>query len=316
MSIEEKEMLDNAGAIILKYKNVPGGMEVIRETMNNLYKYFKGVIPEATFSDKRLLEIFKLERLLEDKFLPLESEPIFDQNNPVVFPEVIETEEDCEMAVSYIVYKTREQLNDKHNIKSATLDKMCVTSSMIVEEVCDSLGVKHTDFSCDNDLSRGLFHCFNVVSFDLPNGEVKMYLVDCTYRQFFTYDECFTERIGIPLNEGANIGSFMMMDEARKRTAEGLLTKGYMEFNPQNIKDYFDGFVYSGRNGLFYEELDKPTIGKSDYEPSYTYMDYLDALKSGGLKHEPFIGRQFSVLKHPVTFGSALDDVKSNKNVY
>ena len=87
----------------------------------------------------------------------------------------------------------------------------------------DSLGVKHTDFSCDNDLSRGLFHCFNVVSFDLPNGEVKMYLVDCTYRQFFTYDECFTERIGIPLNEGANIGSFMMMDEARKKQQKDYL---------------------------------------------------------------------------------------------
>ena len=115
MNPEDKEMLDNAGAIILKYKNVPGGMEIIRETMNKLYKYFKGVIPEATFSDKRLVEIFMLERLLEDKFLPLESEPIFDKNNPVVFPDVIETEEDCEKAVSYIVYKTRERLNDEHD---------------------------------------------------------------------------------------------------------------------------------------------------------------------------------------------------------
>jgi hypothetical protein len=249
MSIEEKEMLDNARAVILKYKNVPGGMEIIKETMNNLYKYFKGVIPEATFSDKRLLEIFKLERLLEDKFLPLESEPIFDQSNPVVFPEVIETEEDCEMAVSYIVYKTREQLNDKNNIKSATLDKMCVTSSMIVEEVCDSLGVKHTDFSCDNDLSRGLFHCFNVVSFDLPNGEVKMYLVDCTYRQFFTYSNSFLERIGLMLNSGCCMGTYMMMDEERKKIAEELLVKGYIEFTPDNIKNYFDGFIFEGRNG-------------------------------------------------------------------
>ena len=40
-----------------------------------------------------------------------------------------------------------------------------------------------------------------------------------------------------------------------------------MEFNATNIKSYFDGFVFSGRNGLYYEKLGKGIIEKSDYEP-------------------------------------------------
>ena len=44
----DKEILDNAKEIILKYRDVPGGMEIIRETMNNVYRYFKRTISEAT----------------------------------------------------------------------------------------------------------------------------------------------------------------------------------------------------------------------------------------------------------------------------
>lgn len=314
MEAKERKLLDDAREIILKYRDVPGGMEIIRETMNNVYRYFKGVIPEATFSDKRLLEIFVVERLLEDKFLPLESVPIFDLDNPPVFPDVIESEEDCEKAVSYIVYKTRERLNSEGKIKTDSLDKMCIRSSGIVSDVCEKLGVKELSFSCDENLGPGQFHYFNVVSFNLPDGSLKMYLVDCTYRQFFTYADSFLERIGVPLNCGPNLGSYMMMDEGRKKMAEQLLTNGFVEFSANNIKDYFDGFVFAGRNGLYYEQLGKSTLEKSDYEPSYTYLDYLYALNNGGLKNESHIGRQFDVLKSPIVFDNGDSAVKTNKN--
>ena len=60
MSEQDRELLDKARETIIKYKNVSGGMEVIEEMMNGLYRYFKEVISKATFSDKRLLEIFKV----------------------------------------------------------------------------------------------------------------------------------------------------------------------------------------------------------------------------------------------------------------
>ena len=73
MEENDKEILDNAKEIILKYRDVPGGMEIIRETMNNVYRYFKRTISEAIPRDDRGLQVFRLERMLERKFLPLES---------------------------------------------------------------------------------------------------------------------------------------------------------------------------------------------------------------------------------------------------
>ena len=94
----------------------------------------------------------------------------------------------------------------------------------------------------------------------------------------------------------------MMMDEARKRMAEEILVKGYVELTPENIKYYFDGFVFSGRNGFYYEQLNKSVIEKNDYEPHYTFEDYIYALYNGGLKDEKYIERQKTKLNIQMSF--------------
>ena len=38
-------------------------MEIIKDNMDKLYKYFKSVISNVDFLDSRILEIFKLEQL-------------------------------------------------------------------------------------------------------------------------------------------------------------------------------------------------------------------------------------------------------------
>lgn len=313
MKEEERELLNKARETIFKYRNISGGMDIIQETMNGVYKYFKSAIPEASFEDERILAVFKLELLLENVFLPLKSEPIFDVENPPVIPDVINSEEDCKRMVECIVYQTRANLNERDDVKTSNLAKKCIDASYVVGKICEQLGVSQRRFQCSENLDYAVFHCFNVVDFELPSGEMKMYLVDCTYRQFFTYAFNFLERIGMPLNSGADIGCYMMMDDSRKRMAEELLTKGYVEFSPQNIKHYFDGFVFSGRNGLYYEQLGKSVLEKSDYEPNYTYIDYLHALNNRGLKNEPYIGRQLGVLSSPITFDCV--NVNTNANV-
>lgn len=310
MNEEEKLLLSEAEKVILLNKDIPGGMDIINEYMNKVYKYFKNVITTASFSDERLIEIFRLERLLENKFLPINSEPIFDLENQPILPETVTNESDCESLMRYIVYQTRLIINKYDNIKTATLEKYCINSSSYVSTICEKLKITQRSFWCSENLSHGTFHCFNIITINLSNGIVKNYLIDCTYRQFFTYAESFLERTGLPLNCGANIGKFMMLDESRKQMAEELLTKGYIELTPENIKHYFDGFVFTGRNGLYYEQLGKKSIGKEDYEPEYTFEDYLEALNRGGLKKEPYIGRQMSILNTQIDF----DNIHTNKN--
>jgi hypothetical protein len=301
MSRQDRKLLDDAKRIIMAKKDVPGGMEEIRQVMNTVYKYFKKVIPEADFNDKRLVEIFSLERLLSDKYLPLENEPIYDPNSELDVPSTITTEEDCVKMMECIVHNTRKRLREWHDLKKDSLEKHCIDSSWKVQDVCAELDVEQTTFQCSESLSTGCFRCFNVVSFDLPNGETKYYLVDCTYRQFFTYAGVFLERTGLPLNEGPSMGAYMMMDEERKRIAEEILTKGFIEFTPEVIKAYFDAFIFAGRNGLYYDSLGKRNLNKEDYEPHYTCDDYIYALNHGGIKEE-HIGRQFEYVGDTVNY--------------
>ena len=301
MSEEEKELLKEAEEIITANKNIPGGMEIIKTCMNKIYKYFKKVIKKASFDDERLIEIFKLERMLENDFLPLNSEPIYDPKEIHTIPKQVTNEKDCESMMRYIVHQTRSRLSKHNNLKNDSLENLCINTSYDVESICKELGVNQKCFWCSENLSSGTFHCFNVVDFILPTGDTKYYLVDCTYRQFFTYSESFLERIGMPLNEGANIGTFMMMDESRKKIAEEILTNGYIEFTPEVIKKYFDGFIFSGRNGKYYESLGKTSLTKTDYEPFYSCEDYLYALTHEGIS-ERYIGRQFDIMKEQIDF--------------
>ena len=49
-------------------------------------------------------------------------------------------------------------------------------------------------YQCNQDLSVGLFHSFNVVTICLPDGGVKNYLIDCTYQQYFLVGQNFKNR--------------------------------------------------------------------------------------------------------------------------
>ena len=129
MSRQERKLLDDAKRIIMSKKDVPGGMEEIRQVMNTIYKYFKRVITKADFNDKRLVEIFTLERLLKDRYLPLDNEPIYDENREVVAPGSITTEDDCIKMMECIVHRTRKELSELHILKRDSLEKNCIDSS-------------------------------------------------------------------------------------------------------------------------------------------------------------------------------------------
>ena len=276
-------------------------IENIREAMNSVYRYYKKEFNgEVRLSDPRLMRLFKLERLMKNKYLPIDSEPVFDPTSDVKFPPVIDSEEKCHEALRAIVHDARMELSEKSDLKVDTLESRCPSGSIAVSRACKKYGVQDKDYGLDMNLGPGVFHCFNIVTFNV-NGEEKQYLVDCTYRQFFTYQQAFVERIGIPYNSGSSIGTYMMMDEERKRIAEEILTKGFIEFTPEVIKAYFDAFIFAGRNGLYYDSLGKRNLNKEDYEPHYTCDDYIYALNHGGIKEE-HIGRQFEYVGDTVNY--------------
>lgn len=69
MNDYEIELINKAKSVILDYNN-PNRISDIKVIMNEVYKYFKGVVVDTNGIDVRLLEIFKLEQLMRNEFLP------------------------------------------------------------------------------------------------------------------------------------------------------------------------------------------------------------------------------------------------------
>lgn len=273
-------------------------IENIREAMNSVYRFYKKELTgEVMLSDSRLIRIFKLERLMKNMYLPIDSEPIFDPISEVKFPEVVDSEEKCHEALRAIVHDARMELSEQSNLKLDTLEGRCPSGSIAVTKACKKYGVRDKDYGLDMNLGPGLFHCFNIVTFNV-NGEEKKYLVDCTYRQFFTYQHSFIERIGLPYNSGSSIGTFMMMDEGRKKIAESILQNGYIEFTDEVCEAYLGGFIFSGRNGEYYSSLGKDVLERKDFEPGYTAREYMMAIENRGLRGDSF-GRQIGAAGNP-----------------
>ena len=67
---------------------------------------------------------------MEDKFLPLENEPIYDELDDVRLPESIRSEADCFQALGFIVHQTRKNLSRNYDLKTSSLEKHCIDTSL------------------------------------------------------------------------------------------------------------------------------------------------------------------------------------------
>lgn len=251
-------------------------------------------------------KLIDCEELCMDSFI-LESRPLFNPMDPrfcnrsvVNIPK--------EFLLDYIVWFTRERLLSTHQDETSEivdfnklhLTNDCKLACNIVKLICDMLKINcelikmPPAFTDEIQLFDGNgFHYFCLVTID----NVK-YIVDPTYRQFFTLDTNIINRLGVMGFDGCNPGIYMMMNDSRKKTAINILKKGYVVANDENLKNYFDGFLLSYRNGLFYE-----WIGEVDYTPTYTVEDYFNFIYGDELlfEYEPieFLGNQRQSLKNP-----------------
>lgn len=294
------QLIEDAKSAILNRDNI-NWEEDVRIAMSKVYRYFKPRLSNFHRSIKELNVIFDLECLLDDVFLPIDSEPIFNLDADLSLPVEVKNEGDIIKALKCIVHAERKRLNEEEDIHNATLSKKCINSSWNVEQYCNENDIKCRRFSCSTTLSPGRFHAFCIVKFKLPDGKIKNYLVDCTYRQFFTYKGSFLERCGLVGFQGCSMGRYMLMDESRMSTAEKLLRHGYIEMTPENIKNYFDGFILEGRNGKYYERLKKDFISIEDYYPEFTFEDYLNAIRERIVLPTKDTGLLIKKLKKPHT---------------
>ena len=289
MNFEDEEIyIDDKGKISIKNakkaikinKRVSTRNDEIERAMNELYDHFSSYPEEELTKFGLQSEIFEIEEMLENEFLALNSKPIFDSNSEIQFPNEITSQQSCEQALDYIVHSTRKRLSKHFNLEKESLQGHCTGSSGIVDDICEKYNLEFLHLGLDQEFKHGMFHHFTIVNFPLANGENKKYLIDCTYRQFFTKSNSFQKRISVMRGvfKGCSIGAYMMLTEERKKIAEDLLTKGYIEATPENIKEYFDAITFSGRGNDYYKQQGLDFMNPNDCIPKYSINDYMRML--------------------------------------
>lgn len=211
--------------------------------------------------------------------------------------------------IEYIVWFTRSRLlatyEDDNSDEIIDFNKLhftndCKFAANVIKMVCDTLKVPcevvklPPAFTDEFQLYKGNgFHYFCFLTID----GVK-YLVDPTYKQFFTLDFNLKDRLGVMGLNGCNPGIYMLMNNSRRKTAINILRKGYVVATDENIKNYLDGFLLSYRNGLFYERY----LGEANYDVPYSITEYFEFINGDELlfDYEPidFMGNQEEPLKN------------------
>lgn len=265
-----------------KIKQTQASPELIKE----LYLFVKKVVPEfyiEGFMHPRysylLTTLFFCEMRIPKEFI-IESKPNF---NIQKFKNLKECSSSKDI-IEYIVYETRKALALKHslnknnpvNLDIFSLENDCEFSSEKAKEICDSLNIEsyileiYPGYSESAKLCNGNgFHMCNIIK--LNN---QYYLIDCTYRQFFTLNQNYLDRIGIVDTSGCRPGRFMLMNDERKQIASTILKDGWIALDNNTLKHFLDGFTISFRNGLYYENTRDFT-----YTTPYTIEDYINFLQ-------------------------------------
>ncbi len=170
--------------------------------------------------------------------------------------------------LKWIVYNTRNNFKKIGvNLENNSLNGYCEIGQLISILPLEKLGLKVTKNQANICFDYPYNHCFGTVSLPiLENNEIieKEYLIDTTYRQFFTTVRCnegryYTKEENTLLETSPNPGYFNI----NKEFAQELMKKGYVFLNEKNAEYYGKPFYLSS---LKKEKINKKCIDINFYE--------------------------------------------------
>lgn len=296
--------LEKFSRLKMNFERYQNQSSILSSNMIEIYEFIKGICPYFFVNGKidssyqfLINELILCESLLR-KF-PLTNIKL-DSNFDL--DDSFDTCSSVKEILDKIVYIARKFIVDSNsycNINDIDLTNNCKIVSTFINNLCNSLGIKSRlvkispGFSEEANLLDGHgYHYFVIVT--INNKE---YLIDCTYSQFFNLSQNILQRIGIVGLVSCNPGTFMIMNNSRMQLAYQLLQNGWIEFNQENIKNYFDGFALSYRNGLYYEQNKD-----NKYTTNYTYIDYLNFIngQDNQINHESI--ETLGIQKRPLSY--------------
>lgn len=178
------------------------------------------------------------------------------------------TLEEIKILLDYVVEYARSKFESLGiNLKISSLNGLCELGQNLTIMSLEKLGLKVTKNSADVCFNYPFNHVFGTVTFPYQDHDRvvdKTYLIDSTYRQFFTTVRCnegryYTEEENTGLKVAPDPGYFV----TDKDFAKALMRDGYIELTKENAKKYGEAFY---KASIPLKEISKLNIeDKKDY---------------------------------------------------
>lgn len=140
--------------------------------------------------------------------------------------------------LSSLLYKLKLHLNKI--TKDDSYKGLCSYAQCALHYTLEKLGVKHYMHRTLKTIDEGCTdHYFLIAEFDVM-GQVKSYILDPTYKQFFVSETCYKNNdiVRVP-------GKYYLAHPEYKEHVLELLQNGYILITDDVIKMYGDSFYYS-----------------------------------------------------------------------
>lgn len=251
----QKDFID----VIINTANIPSAPYKIENLNKILVKYY-------LYCQKKNLNTFdgELKKALENVFIVDNEEKIFDVDSDIIGDIVSNLESinlknnsfltdgleesDAKTLLDWVVLKTRNNLiNQGVSLRSYNIKNFSQITSSIIYNILIDLGLD-VIFNDDTIFPNGYYQTHTFVTVKLPikkDKEVKLvpFLLDCTYRSFFSLADCHEGLATISKKMAA--GYYVSKLDKGLTFAREIIENGYVELTSDVAKIYGLGFSLS-----------------------------------------------------------------------
>lgn len=160
--------------------------------------------------------------------------------------------EQANLLLKWSVSNTRKQfLSLGIDVVNNSLNGLCDLAQISSLIPFENIGLSVTKNSIENSFGSSNHHVFGTVTFPISsNGTVEniTFLIDPTYRQFFTGVRCNEGRYYMSIEDNNVLGpdpGYFMDNNEKIQFSNELINNGFIVLNDDNAKIYGDGFSYS-----------------------------------------------------------------------
>lgn len=160
--------------------------------------------------------------------------------------------------LNYIVYQTRVLLSSKKgkDINDYKFNFMCDTAQSIIARYFEKLNISYKPVETRRLITSDILgHSFLIADFNV-DGELKSYIIDPTYNQFFDVDRCSENNFKVingVVVKTPDLGYFALKEsENNQNVIKNLIRCGYMELTEENAKIYGDLFYKTKTGNINY----------------------------------------------------------------